>query len=112
MANVNDNDDPVSRQPGIKTSYHKAIFAVSKRAINRRIIVVRMGQSAIMGSVVFGAIGLFVGWHACKAWLAHADIGGTVRKISGLKRARSNNGQIAIVIFSLALIALYGLIRH
>lgn len=65
-----------------------------------------------MGFVVFGAVGIVVGWYACKAWLAHADISGTEHKISGLKRGRSHNGQIALVVFLVGLIVLYGLSSH
>jgi hypothetical protein len=62
---------------------------------------------------VFATVSLAVGWYACKAWIAHGDVGGTVRKISGLKRARTTNGGIAIVIFIVGAVVLYGLVtRH
>lgn len=65
-----------------------------------------------MGFLVFGAVGMVVGWYACKAWAAHADIGGTANKISGLKRGRSHNGQVAFFVLVLGLIVLYGLSSH
>jgi hypothetical protein len=71
-----------------------------------------MSQSAVAGFVVFGVVGLIVGWCACKAWLAHADIAGTVNKISGLKRVRSHNGQVAFLVFVVALLVMYGLTSH
>ena len=71
-----------------------------------------MNHSAAMDVAVFGTVGLVVGWYACKAWIAHADVGGTVKKISGLKRARSHNGGIAFLVFIVALVVLYGLVGH
>lgn len=65
-----------------------------------------------MDVAVFGTVGLIVGWYACKAWIAHADVGGTAKKISGLKRARSHNGRIALLVFVVALVVLYGLVGH
>ena len=65
-----------------------------------------------MGFVVFGAVGVIVGWYACKAWLSHSDISGTERKISGLKRGRSHNGQIALLVLVVGVIVLYGLASH
>jgi hypothetical protein len=65
-----------------------------------------------MDVVVFATVGLIVGWYACKAWIAHADVGGTVKKIIGLKRARSHNGGIALLVFIVALVVLYGLTTH
>lgn len=65
-----------------------------------------------MDVAVFGTVGLVVGWHACKAWIAHADVGGTMKKISGLRRARSHNGGIAFLVFVIAMIVLYGLTNH
>jgi hypothetical protein len=58
---------------------------------------------------IFAAVGLAVGWYACKAWIAHGDVGGTVRKISGLKRARTHNGGIAFLLFIAAFVVLYAL---
>ena len=65
-----------------------------------------------MGFLVFGAVGIVVGWYACKAWVAHADIGGTSNKISGLKRGRSRNGQVALLVLVIGLFVLYGLASH
>lgn len=65
-----------------------------------------------MGFLVFGAVGVVVGWYACKAWVAHGDIGGTANKISGLKRGRSRNGQIALLMLVIGVIVLYGLASH
>ncbi len=53
---------------------------------------------------------LVVGWYGSKAWIAHGDLNGTVRKISGLKRARSNNGGIALLVTVIALFILYKLV--
>jgi hypothetical protein len=69
-------------------------------------------SAAVMGFVVFGAVGIIVGWYACKAWLAHADIAGTEHKISGLKHGRSHNGQVALLVFALGVLVLYGLVGH
>jgi hypothetical protein len=69
-------------------------------------------SAAVMGFVVFGAVGIIVGWYACKAWLAHADIAGTEHKISGLKQGRSHNGQVAFIAFALGVLVLYGLVGH
>ena len=75
--------------------------------------MVHMNHSAaVMGFVVFGAVGIIVGWYACKAWLAHADIAGTEHKISGLKHGRSHNGQVALLVFALGVLVLYGLVGH
>ncbi len=71
-----------------------------------------MSHSAVIDVVVFGAVGLIVGWYACRAWIAHAEIGGTVKKISGLKRVRSHNGGIALLVSIITLIVLYGLTSH
>jgi hypothetical protein len=65
-----------------------------------------------MGFVVFGAVGIIVGWYSCKAWLSHADIAGTEHKISGLKRGRSHNGQVALFVLALGVLVLYGLAGH
>lgn len=65
-----------------------------------------------MGFVVFGAVGMIVGWYACKAWLAHADIAGTHHKIFGLKRGRSHNGQVALLMLAIGVLVLYGLASH
>ena len=70
-----------------------------------------MSHSAAMEVAVFATVGLVVGWYACKAWIAHGDVGGTVKKISGLKRARSHNGSIALLVLFIALVVLYGLVR-
>ncbi len=72
-----------------------------------------MNHSTAIYVAVAATVSLAVGWYACKAWVAHGDVGGTVRKISGLKRARTHNGGIAIVIFLAAAVILYGLVtRH
>ncbi len=72
-----------------------------------------MNHSTAIYVAVFATVSLAVGWYGCKAWIAHGDVGGTIRKISGLKRARSYNGGIAIVIFLVAVLVLYGLVaRH
>ncbi len=64
-----------------------------------------------MEVAVFATVGLIVGWYACKAWIAHGDVGGTVKKISGLKRARSHNGSVALLVLFVALAVLYALVR-
>lgn len=71
-----------------------------------------MSHSVVMGFLVFGAVGVVVGWYACKAWLAHSDIAGTEHKISGLRRGRTHNGQVALLVFLVGLIVLYGLSSH
>ena len=72
-----------------------------------------MNHSTALLVAVFATASLAVGWYACKAWIAHGDVGGQVRKISGLKRARTTNGGIAMVIFFAGLVVLYGLVtRH
>lgn len=65
-----------------------------------------------MDIVVFGTVGLVVGWYACKAWVAHAEVGGSLKKISGLRRARTHNGGVALLVFVIALIVIYGLSNH
>ena len=56
---------------------------------------------------------LAVGWYASRAWIAHGDLTGTVRKISGLKKARGTNGSIALLVIIVALFVLYEMIgRH
>lgn len=69
-------------------------------------------SAAVTGFVVFGVGGIIVGWYACKAWLAHADIAGTEHKISGLKRGRSHNGQVALLALTIGVLVLYGLVSH
>ncbi len=51
-----------------------------------------------------------VGWYGSRAWIAHGDLSGTVRKISGLRKARGANGTVAILIVVLGLFVLYELI--
>jgi hypothetical protein len=56
---------------------------------------------------------LAVGWYGSRAWIAHGDLTGTVRKISGLKRARGANGGIALLVIVIAMFVLYEAIaRH
>jgi hypothetical protein len=50
---------------------------------------------------------LVVGWYGAKAKIAHGDLNGTIRKISGLRRARTNNGGVALVVVVIALFILY-----
>jgi hypothetical protein len=55
---------------------------------------------------------LVVGWYGAKAKIAHGDLNGTIRKISGLKRARTNNGGVALVVVVVALFILYKVVAH
>ena len=55
---------------------------------------------------------LVVGWYGAKAKIAHGDLNGTIRKISGLKRARTNNGGVVLVVVAIALFILYKVVVH
>jgi uncharacterized membrane protein len=56
---------------------------------------------------------LAVGWYGSRAWIAHGDLSGTARKISGLRKVRGTNGTIAVLVILLALFVLYELVaRH
>jgi hypothetical protein len=55
---------------------------------------------------------LVVGWYGAKAKIAHSDLNGTIRKISGLKRARTNNSGVALVVVLVALFILYKMVVH
>ncbi|HET9898678.1 MAG TPA: hypothetical protein VFQ44_27465 [Streptosporangiaceae bacterium] len=72
-----------------------------------------MNHSTALYVAIFATVSLAVGWYGAKAWMAHGDVSGTIRKISGLKRQRSHNGGIALVIFLVAAVVLFGLLaRH
>jgi hypothetical protein len=53
---------------------------------------------------------LAVGWYGSRAWIAHGDLTGTVRKISGLRKARGANSGIALLVIVIALFVLYELV--
>jgi len=53
---------------------------------------------------------LAVGWYGSRAWIAHGDLSGTARKISGLRKARGTNGSIALLVIIIALFILYELV--
>ena len=55
---------------------------------------------------------LAVGWYGARAWIAHGDLAGTMRKVPGLKRARGTNGGIALIVVLAGLLVLYEAIRH
>ena len=53
---------------------------------------------------------LAVGWYGSRAWIAHGDLAGTARKISGLRKARGSNGVIAVLVIVGALFIIYELV--
>jgi hypothetical protein len=71
-----------------------------------------MSNSTAADVAVFAIVGLVVGWYACKSWLGHADIEGAIEKIAGLRRSRSHNGSIALLVFIVAIIVFYGMVNH
>ena len=68
-----------------------------------------MSHTTIFYVVVFATASLVVGWYACKAWIAHGDIGGTAGKVSGLRKARNHNGGVALLVMVVVLFVLYQL---
>ena len=68
-----------------------------------------MSHTTIFYVVVFATASLVVGWYACKAWIAHGDIGGTANKVSGLRKARNHNGGVALLVMIVVLFVLYQL---
>jgi hypothetical protein len=71
-----------------------------------------MSHSTATDVIVFAIFGLVIGWYVRKTWLAHADIPGTIQRIAELKRVRSHNGGIVLLVFLLAIIVFYGLVNH
>jgi hypothetical protein len=72
-----------------------------------------MSHTTIFYVVVFAAASLIAGWYACKAWIAHGDIGGTAKKVTNLRRARNHNGGVALLVLVIVLFVLYDLMtRH
>jgi hypothetical protein len=72
-----------------------------------------MSHTTIFYVVVFATASLIVGWYACKAWIAHGDLGGAASKMSGLRRARNHNGGVALLVVAIVLFVLYDLMtRH
>jgi hypothetical protein len=70
----------------------------------------RMTHSTALYVAIFATASLAVGWYGAKAWIAHGDVGGSERKIPGLKRARNRNGGIAMLLIITGLLVLYGLV--
>jgi hypothetical protein len=68
-----------------------------------------MSHTTILYVVVFAIATLIIGWYACKAWIAHGDLGGTAKKMPGLRRVRNHNGGIALLIVVIVLFVLYDL---
>ncbi len=69
-----------------------------------------MSHTTIFYVVVFATASLVVGWYGCKAWIAHSDIDGTAKRISGLRQTRNHNGGIALLVVVVILFVLYDLI--
>jgi hypothetical protein len=55
---------------------------------------------------------LAVGWYGARAWMAHGDLAGTMRKVPGLRRARSSNGGIALLLIIVGLLVLFAVLHH
>ncbi|HET7013925.1 MAG TPA: hypothetical protein VFI65_08445 [Streptosporangiaceae bacterium] len=68
-----------------------------------------MSHTTIFYVVVFATASLIAGWYGCKAWIAHGDISGTAKKVSGLRRARNHNGGVALLVLAIVLFILYDL---
>jgi hypothetical protein len=62
--------------------------------------------------VILVIASLAVGWYGARAWIAHGDLAGTLRKVPGLKRARGSNSRIALIVVIIGLLVLYEAIRH
>ena len=54
---------------------------------------------------------LVVGWYGARAWLSHGDLTGTLKRISGMRKARGSFGTIAIGAIIIWLLLLYEVLR-
>ena len=69
-----------------------------------------MNHATALYVAVIVTASLAVGWYGSRAWIAHGDLSGTARKISGLRKARGTNGSIALLVIIIALFILYELV--
>jgi len=60
-------------------------------------------SSAVLVALAVTA-SLAVGWYGAKAWLAHEDLDGTLRRLARLKKSRSSNGRIVLLVIIVALV--------
>jgi hypothetical protein len=73
-------------------------------------MIERMTHATALYVAIVVTASLAVGWYGSRAWIAHGDLTGTARKISGLRKTRGANGTIAAVVIIIALFVLYELL--
>jgi hypothetical protein len=70
-----------------------------------------MGSAAFAIAAVVLAVGLFLGWHAFRAYAAQSDIKVTHNRISGYRKTRLRSGLIMLALVIVALLAVSVLFR-
>lgn len=71
-----------------------------------------MGRSTTLYVVLFSAAALFIGWHGCRAWIAHGGIASNLKTLSSNKAARSRNGLVAVAVAVVTLLVLFRIATH
>jgi|GEM_PF-719495 hypothetical protein len=88
------------------------IFLFPHSGTSKAAMIGRMTHSTALYVAIVVAASLAVGWYGSRAWIAHGDLTGTARKISGLRKARGTNGTIAVLVIIIGLFVLYHIVTQ